>query len=224
MLFQPVIHLETGTTVGVEALARFIATPQRPPDEWFAEAALVGLGVDLEIAAINAALRHFSALPVDAYMALNVSPTTIGDPRLIESIRPYAERVVLELTEHEAFDRYDILLASINELRRTGVRLAVDDAGSGYAGLRHILRVRPDIIKLDLSLTRGIHADPARRALAGALVSFGRETHASIVAEGIELSEELQTLRELQVGYGQGFHLGRPGPLARPQGHSIAVA
>lgn len=224
MLFQPVVRLDTGATVGVEALARFIATPQRPPDQWFAEAALVGLGVDLEIAAINTALRHLSALPVDEYMALNVSPATISDPQLIQAIGPHAPRVVLELTEHEAFDHYDALLASLDELRRDGVRLAVDDAGSGYAGLRHILRVRPDIIKLDLSLTRGIHTDPARRALAGALVSFGRETRASIVAEGIELPEELQTLRELQVGYGQGFHLGRPGPLARPRGPSIAVA
>lgn len=225
MVFQPVVHLRRGVTVGVEALARFQTTPRRPPDQWFAEAAQLGLGTDLEIAAINAALTQISFLPDDTYMALNVAPATISDPRLGASIKAHAERVVLELTEHEAIDRYDNLLPAINRLRDTGVRIAVDDAGSGYAGLRHILRVQPDIIKLDLALTRHVHADPARRALAAALVSFAEETGASIVAEGIELAQELETLRDLRVGYGQGFHLGRPGSLSRRHGSSsIAVA
>jgi len=217
MVFQPVVHLGSGTTVGVEALARFpTSTPPRRPDQWFAEATLAGLGTDLEITAIQSALQHFTALPAGAYMALNVSPATINDPRLAESITPYAPRIVLELTEHEAVDGYDALLAALNELRRSGVRLAVDDAGSGYAGLQHILRVQPDIIKLDLTLTRNIHADPARRALASALVTFADETGAAIIAEGIERAEELITLRNLRVGYGQGYHLGRPGPLPTP--------
>lgn len=224
MLFQPIVRLSDGAAIGVEALARFPTTPQRPPDEWFAEAALTGLGVELEIAAINAALPDLSKLPAGAYMALNVSPATINHPEMMELIGRHAERIVLELTEHEAVDGYGALLASLKKLRGAGVRLAVDDAGSGYAGLRHILEVQPDIIKLDLALTRAIHTDPARRALAAALVAFGRETGASIVAEGIELPQELQALRDLEVGFGQGFHLGRPGPLIPSREIGIGVA
>jgi len=224
MLFQPIIKLSSGSLVGVEALARFPAPPRQPPDQWFAEAASVGMGTDLELAAITAALQQFPFLPPDSYLALNVSPATVIDPRLTETIRPYAQRIVIELTEHEAVDGYASLLAALTQLRTNGVRVAVDDAGSGYAGLRHILRVRPDIIKLDLALTRDIHADPARRALAASLVSFGRETGASIVAEGIETPEEFDTLRSLRVEFGQGFHLGRPAPLPRLASENPATA
>jgi EAL domain-containing protein (putative c-di-GMP-specific phosphodiesterase class I)/FixJ family two-component response regulator len=224
MLFQPVIRLSDGVQVGAEALARFSASPQRPPDEWFAEAASVGLGPELEIAAVKAALAQMSLIPPDTYMAVNVSPSTVGDARLKAAILPHAERVVLELTEHEAVEGYDALLIALNELREGGVRLAVDDAGAGYAGLRHILRVNPDIIKLDIALVHDIDTDPARRALAASLVAFGKETGASIVAEGIERRAEAETVRSLQVGFGQGFHFGRPSQMGGSCGLTSGVA
>ncbi len=224
MVFQPVIRLSDGAQVGAEALARFPASPQRPPDEWFAEAALVGLGPELEIAAVKAALAQMSEIPPDTYMAVNVSPSTVGDARLKAAILPHAERVVLELTEHEAVEGYDALLIALNELRECGVRLAVDDAGAGYAGLRHILRVDPDIIKLDIALVHDIDTDPARRALAASLVAFGKETGASIVAEGIERRAEAETVRSLQVGFGQGFHFGRPSQMGGTCGLTRGVA
>jgi EAL domain-containing protein (putative c-di-GMP-specific phosphodiesterase class I) len=111
---------------------------------------------------------------------------------------------------------YDALVRALDGLRSQGVRVAVDDTGAGYAGLAHILRLRPDIIKLDIDLTRGIDADPVRRALAASLVAFGGDIGATITAEGIETGEELEALRTLGVTCGQGYYLARPGPLPLP--------
>lgn len=213
MVYQPIIRLGTGTVAGFEALARFDAEPSRPPNEWFDEAEAVGMGVDLELAAISAALYSASPLPAGAYISLNASPRTLTDSRLTEILASSPCPVVVELTEHDAVDSYEELVDAVAELRRIGARVAIDDAGAGYASLRHILWLKPDIIKLDISLTRDIHLDPSRRALAASLVAFGRETGAEIVAEGIECHEELEALRALRVGCGQGFHLAVPGSL-----------
>jgi len=210
MVFQPIVDLLSSRVVGVEALARFTAKPQRRPDEWFAEAAAVGLGIDLELLAVSSCVAHLDQLPADTYLSINVSPRTALDPRLTETLRSRAARVVLELTEHAPVDQYDHLLAAFEELRNAGVRIAVDDAGSGYASLQHILRLSPDIIKLDIELIRNIDTDAARQSLAAALVLFGDKIGATITAEGIETDEELHTLRRLHVPYGQGYYLGRP--------------
>lgn len=213
MLFQPIFDVTTSSIVGFESLARFSQLPQRPPNEWFTEAAVVGLGADLELLAVGAAVAALPELGENAYLSVNVSPNTALDTRLDDLLGPVASRIVLELTEHDQVDEYDRLLDRLDHFRRTGVRIAVDDAGSGYASLRHILRLKPDIIKLDIDLTRAIDLDPARRALAAALVTFADKIGAVIVAEGIETASELDTLRELGVTYGQGYHLARPGPL-----------
>jgi EAL domain-containing protein (putative c-di-GMP-specific phosphodiesterase class I)/ActR/RegA family two-component response regulator len=213
MVFQPIVDLLTSHVVGVEALARFSAQPERRPDEWFAEAALAGLGNDLELLAVRIATAYLDQLPDDTYLSVNVSPGVALDPRLTETLRARAAQIVIELTEHAPVDQYDHLIAALAELRDAGTRIAVDDAGSGYASLQHILRLSPDIIKLDIELIRDINADPARQSLAAALVLFGDKINATITAEGIETTDELRTLRRLHVPYGQGYHLGRPGPL-----------
>ena len=136
---------------------------------------------------------------------------------IVEALsRVAGSRIVLELTEHTRIDDYPALLEALDELRQHGVRIAVDDAGAGYAGLQQILGLRPDIIKLDVDLTRGIDTDPVRRALAACLVRFGEDTNSVIVAEGIETAAELETLRQLGVPWGQGYLLARPGPLPLP--------
>jgi len=219
MVFQPIADLDTGRILGVEALARFSCEPRRPPNEWFAEAALVGRGADLELAAVRVAVDRLGDLPADVFVSVNVSASTAVLPELADLLqRLPASRVVLELTEHTRIDDYQLLLEKLAPLRRIGVRIAVDDAGAGYAGLRHVLSLRPDILKLDIELTRGIDTDPARRALATSLVSFSREIDAVIIAEGIETEEELDTLRRLGIPLGQGYLLARPGdlPLASP--------
>jgi EAL domain-containing protein (putative c-di-GMP-specific phosphodiesterase class I)/ActR/RegA family two-component response regulator len=217
MVFQPVVELAAGDVVGAEALARFASEPYRPPDQWFAEADEIGRGVELELAAIAAALDHLHQIPPGVFLAVNASPTTATTPELAALLAPHpADRVVLELTEHTRVDDYDTLLAALGRLRQQGVRIAVDDTGAGYAGLQHLLRLRPDILKLDTALTRGIDADPVRRALAAALVTFATEIGATIIAEGIEHAGELTTLQHIGIPWGQGYHLAHPGSLPLP--------
>jgi EAL domain-containing protein (putative c-di-GMP-specific phosphodiesterase class I)/DNA-binding response OmpR family regulator len=219
MVYQPIVELGTDTIVGAEALARFAPVPLRPPNVWFDEARDVGLGTELELAAVTRAISAISLLPATAFLALNMSPQTMIDPGLRQRLAVVpGNRIVLELTEHHRVDRYEALWPALDELRAQGVRIAVDDAGSGYSGLQHILRIQPDIVKLDLELTRGIHSDPIRRALASALVSFAADIGAVLVAEGIESSAELEVLEDLGVTWGQGFHWGQPAelPLALP--------
>lgn len=213
MVFQPVADLRSGRTLGVEALARFNVEPRRPPHVWFDEAAAVGLGVELELAAVSAAFSRLDELAPDTFLAVNVSPATTSHPGLASLLDDVpADRIVLELTEHVRINDYEPLRATLDDLRERGTRLAVDDAGAGYAGLRHILDLRPDIIKLDVALTRGIDTDPARRALATAMIAFAHELAADVIAEGIETRPELTTLRALDVPWGQGYHLAKPAP------------
>lgn len=216
MVFQPITTLDTGDVVGYESLARFDEQPTRPPNEWFADAAEVGLATDLELAAVRHALGHLARIPGDGCVTLNVSPTTAIAPQLAALLADHdTHRVVLEITEHARVDDYDHLVAALEPLRRSGVRLAVDDAGAGFASLHHILKIQPDIIKLDIALVRDIDRDPIKRALASSLVTFAREIGALIIAEGIETAGEHRTLIDLHVPCGQGYLLGRPGPLDR---------
>ena len=211
MVFQPIVDIATHEVTAVEALARFDSHPQQTPDAWFAMAANVGLAAPLEVAAITNALPALDALPDQVCVSVNVSPATLVEEAFLDAMaHPSARRVIVELTEHDQIADYPAVLSSIETLRRSGTRIAVDDAGAGYAGLRQILRLHPDIIKLDTELTRHIDTDPVRRALTAALVSFARSTDATIIAEGIETAAELQTVRDLGVAWGQGYFLGRP--------------
>jgi EAL domain-containing protein (putative c-di-GMP-specific phosphodiesterase class I) len=211
--FQPVFDLADCRIVTLEALARFWTEPMRSPSAWFAEATEVGLGVELELAAIRSALQRLDDFPPDVALALNVSPTTALDRRFSELLIDVADRVVVEITEHAQVDDYEELQRALAPLRQRGAQVAIDDVGAGFANLRHILRLAPDIVKLDLSLTQEISRDPAREALATSLVGFAEGVGASIVAEGISSDEDLALLRALGVAYGQGFYLARPSAL-----------
>lgn len=209
--YQAIYDLSSRRLAGLECLSRFRIEPQRPPDEWFAQAADVGMMVDLELAAIRNALGALPAVPEDVYLALNCSPQTILSGRVHELLQSVGlDRIVLEITEHDYIQDYPTLLSTLEPLRARGLRVAIDDAGAGYASLRHVLNIQPDLIKLDISLTRNIDADSKRRALASALIAFARETQARIVAEGVETEAELQTLRQLGAGCAQGYFLARP--------------
>jgi EAL domain-containing protein (putative c-di-GMP-specific phosphodiesterase class I) len=210
-VFQPIIDLRNSQVVGLEALARF---PDRSPDVWFEDAAAAGLNEDLELATLGVALRTAGQLPEGVYLSVNLSPATMTSPRFREVLDGFPlDRLVVEVTEHAPVDDYDALDAAVVPLRAAGCRLAVDDVGAGFSSLRHILRLAPDVIKLDISLTRHIDSDPPRRALATALISFASAINAAIVAEGIETQDEVDALRGLGVSYGQGYHLSRPQPL-----------
>jgi len=213
---QPIVDLDTRRVVGAEALARFADEhgDRMPTEQTFLDAHVLGLGVELELAVIGLALRNQSRLPAGLYLALNVSPALLGRPEL-ESVVERGEHgdrpLVVELTEHQAVEDYAQLDVALERLRAHGVRVAVDDVGSGFASFRHVTRVRPEILKLDRSLVCGIDEDPVRQSLASAIVAFARDVDAIVVSEGIESGNELSCLMELAVGCGQGFYLARPG-------------
>lgn len=208
--FQPIIDLRRGRVFAFEALTRF--GDGRPPDQVFVGAAALSmdLGLALEAATVAAAVDAAAGLPGGAMLALNVSPDLIlaGEP-LRAILARTRRRIVLEVTEHSDIADYPDLAAAVRALGRR-VRLAVDDAGSGFASLRHILEVHPDIVKLDRSLVTRVDRDPARQAMLSGLLHFASKAGCRIVAEGIEDPEELDTLVALGVRLGQGFLLGRP--------------
>lgn len=217
VVYQPVIDVLDDAVVGFEALARFAAEPMRTPDVWFSEAHAVSLGHRLEVLAIEKAIAGLDAMPAHAYLAVNVSPQTIlsGALDAVLGAAPLA-RLMLEVTEHDSIADYSLISEGLADLRAAGLRLAVDDAGSGYASFRHILKLKPDVIKIDQSLIRDIDQNAGARALAAALITFADAIGSSVVAEGVETHGELEALRALGVTRVQGYLLGRPGPLPGP--------
>jgi EAL domain-containing protein (putative c-di-GMP-specific phosphodiesterase class I) len=214
MVFHPIVDLETREEIGVEALARFGSIPMKPPDRWFAEATALELGLQLQLRTLHEALEALPKIPDGAFLSVNCSHHAAGSPEFVERLEGVEDRIVLEITEHEAIEDYGALAEALAPLGDRGLRVAVDDVGAGYASLRHALQLAPDMVKMDISLTRDIDRDTGRRALAAALISFAEETSMTIVAEGIETAGELHALRGLGVRYGQGFYLARPAPLA----------
>ncbi len=211
MVWQPIVEIASGRITGVESLARFPGVDGKGPEEWFRDAASVGLTEQLESTAVDKGLQVLEQLKPGQYVACNTSVQALMDGDVIRRLeRAPLERVVLEITEHDVIEDYERVLGALAPLREKGLRVAVDDAGAGYASLRHILRLRPDIIKLDISLTRDIDTDITRRSLALALVRFAGEIGSTLVAEGVETREELDTLAELGVDTAQGFFLCRP--------------
>jgi EAL domain-containing protein (putative c-di-GMP-specific phosphodiesterase class I)/AmiR/NasT family two-component response regulator len=211
IVFQPIVDLDSRSVVGHEALSRFASSPKRGPAQWFAQAHDVGLGVELELWAVRLACERSHVLPKATFMAVNVSPVTAETPALLDLLDcAHVDHVVLEVTEHAPVENYPRFRIAIGRMREHGARLAVDDAGAGFASLRHILELNAELIKLDGSLTHSLEADPRRRSLASALIEFGRESGASVLAEHIESEMQLCELRRLGVTYGQGYHLGRP--------------
>ena len=209
---QPIVALADGAVVGVESLARFADADRRGPDKWFEEAAEIGRGTELELLAIRRALATRALVPAGAYLSVNASPATILSGEL-EPLFADSDRraLVLEVTEQQEVEDFAPLRAALQRLS-AHARIAIDDVGAGYAGLRHLVDLKPDFLKLDMGLTRDVHTDPARRALVGAMVSFAAEMGSRLIAEGIECAGEQAVLTDLGVPYGQGYFLGRPAP------------
>lgn len=210
---QPIVDLATEEAVAYEALARFPDVAEGPV-RLFSAAAAAGLGVELEELAARAALAVAPRLPAGRPLGVNLSPQALLCPSVTGLLLDHrALDLAVEVTEHSPVDDYDALDRALGCLREAGIGLTVDDAGAGYASLRHVLRLRPDVIKLDIALVAGVHADPAKRAMVSAMVGFADETGSRLVAEGIEEAAEVATLRSLGVRHGQGHLLGRPAPL-----------
>src|SRR2546423_4183902 len=210
-VYQPLVELSTGRLIGFEALSRFNADTNRTPDAWFNQAARCGRGLALEMAAIKAALAAAQSRPAGTYLSLNFSPSALGSPKVMAILPRNMGDIVIEVTEHELASEDGALEEGLAKMRARGARIAVDDAGAGYAGLNQVMRVQPDVIKLDRSLMEGVHWDSAKSALVEFFVMFARRVGAAVCTEGIETLDELRTLINLGVTYGQGYLLGRPG-------------
>ncbi len=212
-VYHPIFDLETHRVIAYEALSRFPGDPARGPDRWFGEAWDVGLGVPLEMMAVRLAARALPELPGDVGLSVNASPPTIFSGSFLQCFGDAADRVTVEVTENLQVDDYEGFTAKLSPLRNAGGTVAIDDFGAGYASLRHILKVRPEWIKLDISLTEKIDENPVAHALASSLVAFADEVDVRVIAEGIETEEELDALQEIGFRYGQGFYFGVPAPL-----------
>ncbi len=208
---QPMVDLLSGVWTCAEALARF--ADGRPPDVWIEEAHAVGLGNDLELLAIETACRAAAEIPEHIRVALNVSPQILLDPRLVETLVMSGvdfERVLLEVTEHDPVPDYIRIQSTLPPLRSSGVRLAVDDVGAGYASLAHVLELRPDVIKLDRALTMRIEDDAACRAFVTGVILLAYELGARVVAEGVETAGQLATFDGLGADWVQGYLMAKP--------------
>lgn len=210
---QPIVDLQHGRVAGYEALARFPGPPDAPPDRWFRESAALGVAVEVERIALVRALDMLAAVPPGALLSVNVSPSLLASTAWQEVIARYErlDRLVIELTEQVAQWNFTLAHSAIKAARRRGALLAVDDAGSGYASLPQVMRLRPDFVKIDRSVITGCGSDAGRVATIERIGAVAARIDAWLVAEGVETESELRCLMRLGVPLAQGFLLGRPG-------------
>ena len=188
MDFQPIIDTARGTVVGYESLARFSGPPHATPDRWFAVARAAGIGAELEARALRTALEARSALPPNCFLSVNVGPDALLAAPVAAVFAGAGDLrgVVVEITEQVAVTCYDALITAIAPLRTAGALLAVDDAGAGFASLKHITVLRPDFVKVDRDLVAGIDADETKAAVVEALGMITSRLDAWLIAEGVE--------------------------------------
>jgi diguanylate cyclase (GGDEF)-like protein/PAS domain S-box-containing protein len=223
MAFQPIMDLRTGLIAGYEALARFNRTPYRSPDQWFAQAHRCGLGFAVEAKALAAALA-MAGRPAGTYLSVNLSPSSLTALEIQAALPERLDELVIEVTENELASGDPAVAAAIAALRSRGARFAVDDVGAGYAALTSVMRLAPDVIKLDRALITGIEGDAVKAALVSSFVRYAHEIDATVCGEGVETLAELTTLAELDVAYGQGYLIARPGPPWTPLEPAAAEA
>ena len=214
--YQPILDLADRRVVGYEALARFGLAPIQPPNVWFAQAAAVGLGAELQALAVERArtVARAAGLPPGTFLSLNVSPRYLPAAAVMAALGGGSlDRLVIEVTEEEAVADYAALRGAMAPYLARGARVAVDDAGAGYASMRHVTELRPAFVKLDAELIRGLRDDTARQALLRALVSFTAAIEAVPIAEGVETPADLALLARTRGPLlGQGYAIARPGP------------
>lgn len=209
-VLQPIVDVRTGDALAAEGLTRFTPTV-RTPAEWFAVSDTVGLRRRLELVTAHAVLATLGGSDPPPAISVNLSPDLVADGCLDEILTGVdLSRVIVEVTEHARVASYDALHSRLEPYRAGGLRLAVDDAGAGYSSLTHVLLLRPDIIKIDMSLIRDIDTDQVRRSLVTAVASFARDTGAEVVAEGVETPSELEAIAATGVHYAQGYLFGQP--------------
>lgn len=210
ILAQPILDLTLGEVTGYEALARFPQQPVGVPQDWFVAAHRGGLGAALEARAIARALELGADRPAGTVLSVNVSPSVLETAAFQAVLPGDLTGLQIEITEHELADDSTVLVESLEKLRRRGAQIAVDDVGEGYAGLKRMIGIRPDVLKVDRAIASGVSNDSAKVAVLEAVVHFAARTGAHVCAEGIETAEDLAVVAGLDVTLAQGWIVGRP--------------
>jgi len=212
--YQPIVDVARGSVVGYEALVRFQGYPVTDPEAWFTAARVHGRVADLEAVALRAALSARPTLPSNTFLTVNLGPDVLEEPQVQAVLRTQGSLagLVIELTEHAKVESYVALEPVLDRLRGDGALIALDDAGSGYAGLTHMLNIRPAFIKLDRALISGLDRNEAKQALVDMMGTLGGRLDCWLLAEGVETRAELDTLVRLGVPLVQGYYLARPAP------------
>ncbi len=213
IFLQPVMSIRDMSVHGYEALSRFHAHPPLRPDQWIAEATVLGLGVDLDVSCARRGWHRQHELDEGVSLSINVSPEAIVSDQFTAM---FAGRdltgIIFEVTEHERVANYPRLAARLAALRGRGAKIAIDDTGAGHASLSHLIELKPEFIKLDRGLVSGLDVNSGKHALVRNMLRLADDLGAQLVAEGIETQGELWALRGLGVPLGQGYLLGRPAP------------
>jgi diguanylate cyclase (GGDEF)-like protein len=216
IVYQPIVAVGSRAVVGYEALCRPHAGGFSSPTELFAAAERAGRVAALGAVARERSVAPIGALPDPVLLFLNIHPHELFQAAALEhepALRPFASRIVLEITEGAHLDDAERARARIAELRAVGFRIAVDDLGAGWASLNRLARLVPDFVKLDMDLIRGLASGSREARLIARVVEFCREEGVTAVAEGVETADELRAVTDLGVQLVQGFLLGYPGPL-----------
>lgn len=217
---QPIVALDDGRTYGFESLLRGrLGDRELNGGEIVQAARAHGALFTLDLIGRTVALEQgMPRLSGDQVLFVNFTPTAIYDPAVcLQTTWAIArrlglpmERICFEVIESERFPDLEFLRRILDEYRRRGAMVALDDLGAGHSSLSYLEQLRPNIVKLDRELVSGIDADGARQRLVGALIDYAHELDIRVVAEGIETAAELATVRDLGGDLGQGWYLGRP--------------
>lgn len=220
---QPIVDIASGATYAVEALARFDHAPSERADDVIATAHRAGYGAAVEAACIRSALERRDRKPANVYLTVNVSPDVLGHPAVTSCWPADLDGVIVEITEHRATDAA-ALEDRIADLRRRGAKIAVDDVGTGYAGLLRLATMRPDIVKIDRTIVSGVRDSDAQAAVLEALVTLSKRLNATVIGEGVECTEDIVAMAQFDVDYVQGFAIGLPAPTVRPTSPLVVAA
>ena len=220
-VYQPIVNLTDFSLLGYEALTRGPRdTEYESPYYLFSTAAEANLTFELDRLCRRKAFFNAGVFQEGQRLFINCLPATLHDPgfkghalsELLQKVNLPPSRIVMEISEREAIENYPLFRSAVNYYTDLGFAIAVDDAGAGHSSLETVIELKPQFLKLDLSLVRGIDGNPVKQELVKAMLTLARSMNSIVIAEGIETHEELDMLRNLDVPYGQGYLIARPAP------------
>jgi len=219
--YQPILRLKEATVMGFEALSRGPrGSGLEGADALFGAATEHNLLVELDRLCRRRALLSSGRIPSNARIFLNTLPATIRDPQFrgkplidfLDRAQVSPHRIVIEITEKLVIENYGLFREAMAYFTDLGMSFAVDDVGSGYSGLESIAKLKPAFLKIDIGLVRDVHVSTVNQTMVKAILTLGRGIGATVIAEGIQIEEEAQALKDMGIDYGQGYYLARPDP------------